>query len=616
MPLRREPSREHELPVGSSWRMVEGGENDSFDTSIVPELDFEDDIPLSSGPSQGNFSLASQDSAHSISDFVDRADDERVILRTPFRPSIPTTRQPSDDVHRTPEPEFYMPSIHMESPSQGRSSSGRSSRTIRPTMDEKERIAMRLRNQRQQSGYGSLLRKRNNNSSSNDAKFGGREAQRQPTDRQQQTVGRRVMDSAPHALLDVLAWVADIVGMALRMLKLPLAMIFAVWLMIGATIILRNMVTQSITTSLSPICKIPGVGALSLPFCPQFGVTPAGSDEQLSAPGGQSVEFDDLMNVQASFEQVLERSADGVSLPMEMKRSESSIRDLRTMVRYSELPARDELVFHFDEYIATARQTASDLQKFNTHVGSAVDSVISINHWTSRYLDALDASTAAADADSAGTGLAVWTSWLFAPFQPATVPFDERALLDKYIEHTALVSDRIAGLLVEAQAVLRLLTRAEDHLSLIYDVVTRSHRSVRDSRDDVLWTLWSLVGANNRRISDLNGQLRLLRAVDTQRSQAVSQVSALVVELEKIEAGLGDLRDRVAEPGLARSAIGPGPGLGDRGAIPLSVHIETIDRGVDRLEQARRRIRDAEDDKVREALARGGVKDEARAIDA
>ncbi|KAG7125680.1 hypothetical protein HYQ45_012986 [Verticillium longisporum] len=523
MPLRREPSREHELPVKSSWRMVEGGENDSFDTSIVPELDFEDDIPLSSGPSQGNFSLGSQDSAHSISDFVDRADDERVILRTPFRPSIPTTRQPSDHIHRTPEPEFYMPSIHMESPSQGRSSSGRSSRTIRPTMDEKERIAMRLRNQRQQSGYGSLLRKRNNNSSSNDA---------------------------------------------------------------------------------------------SLPFCPQFGVTPAGSDEQLSAPGGQSVEFDDLMNVQASFEQVLERSADGVSLPMEMKRSESSIRDLRTMVRYSELPARDELVFHFDEYIATARQTASDLQKFNTHVGSAVDSVISINHWTSRYLDALDASTAAADADSAGTGLAVWTSWLFAPFQPATVPFDERALLDKYIEHTALVSDRIAGLIVEAQAVLRLLTRAEDHLSLIYDVVTRSHRSVRDSRDDVLWTLWSLVGANNRRISDLNGQLRLLRAVDTQRSQAVSQVSALVVELEKIEAGLGDLRDRVAEPGLARSAIGPGPGLGDRGAIPLSVHVETIDRGVDRLEEARRRIRDAEDDKVREALARGGVKDEARAIDA
>ncbi|CRK30369.1 hypothetical protein BN1723_018415, partial [Verticillium longisporum] len=273
---------------------------------------------------------------------------------------------------------FWGPPVQLEDhegPSQGRSSSGRSSRTIRPTMDEKERIAMRLRNQRQQSGYGSLLRKRNNNSSSNDARFGGREAQRQPTDRQQQTVGRRVMDSAPHALLDVLAWVADIVGMALRMLKLPLAMMFAVWLMIGATIILRNMVTQSITTSLSPICKIPGVGALSLPFCPQFGVTPAGSDEQLSAPGGQSVEFDDLMNVQASFEQVLERSADGVSLPMEMKRSESSIRDLRTMVRYSELPARDELVFHFDEYIATARQTASDLQKFNTHVGSAVDSV-------------------------------------------------------------------------------------------------------------------------------------------------------------------------------------------------------------------------------------------------
>ncbi|KAM0287989.1 hypothetical protein ACHAQH_000057 [Verticillium albo-atrum] len=602
MPSRRDRAREQELPVESSWRMVEGGENDSFDTSIVPELDFEDDIPLSSGPSQGNFSLGSQDSAHSISDFVDRADDERVILRTPFRPSMPATRQASSDAHRTPEPEFYMPSMHMESPSQGRSS-GRSSRTIRPNMDEKERIAMRLRNQRQQSGYGSLLRQRNN-----DARPGRRGTQQEPTDRP--TVGRRVMDSAPNAIFDMLAWVFDIVGMALRMLKIPLAMMFAVWLMIGATIILRNMVTQSITTSLSPICKIPGVSGLGLPFCPQFGVTPAGSDDL--PPPRQSVEFDDLMNVQSSFEQVLERSAEGVSLPMEMKRSESSIRDLRTMVRYSELPSRDELVFNFDEYIATARQTASDLQKFNTHVGSAVDSVISINHWTSRYLDALDSSEATADV---GTALSVWTSWLFYPFQPATVPFDERALLDKYIEHTALVSSRIAGLIVEAQAVLRLLTKAEDHLSLIYEVVTRSHRSVKDSRDDVLWTLWTLVGANNRRINDLNGQLRLLRAVDGQRSQAVSQVSALVVELEKIQAGLGDLRDRVAEPGLARNAIGPGI-IGDRGGIPLSVHIETIDRGVERLEEARRRIRDAEDDKVREALARGGVKDEARAIEA
>ncbi|KAM0335278.1 hypothetical protein ACHAQA_000323 [Verticillium albo-atrum] len=607
MPSRRDRAREQELPVESSWRMVEGGENDSFDTSIVPELDFEDDIPLSSGPShlssQGNFSLGSQDSNHSISDFVDRADDERVILRTPFRPSIPTTRQASSDAHRTPEPEFYMPSMHVGGSPSGRSS-GRSSRTIRPGMDEKERNVMRLRNQRQQSGYGSLLRQRNNNE-----KFGRRDGQREPTDRQ--PVGRRVLDSAPNAILDMLAWVFDVIGMALRMLKLPLAMMFAVWLMIGATIILRNMVTQSITTSLSPICKIPGVNGLGLPFCPQFGVTNGGTDDAPGPGPGQSVEFDDLMNVQSSFEQVLERSAEGVSLPMEMKRSESSIRDLRTMVRYSELPQRDELVFNFDEYIVTARQTASDLQKFNTHVGSAVDSVISINHWTSRYLDALDASDATAETD---TSLSVWTSWIFYPFQPTTVPFDERALLDKYIEHTALVSDRIAGLIVEAQGVLRLLTKAEDHLSLIYEVVTRSHRSVKDSKDDILWTLWTLVGANNRRISDLNGQLRLLRAVSDQRSQAVSQVSALVVELEKIQAGLGDLRDRVAEPGLARNAIGPGV-LGDRGSIPLSVHIETIDRGVERLEEARRRIRDAEDDKVREALARGGAKDDARAIE-
>ncbi len=56
------------------------------------------------------------------------------------------------------------------------------------------------------------------------------------------------------------------------------------------------------------------------------------------------VEFDGLMDVQDHFEQVLEKSARGVSLPMEMKRSEQSIRDLRTIVRYSNLQSKEELV--------------------------------------------------------------------------------------------------------------------------------------------------------------------------------------------------------------------------------------------------------------------------------
>ncbi len=76
-------------------------------------------------------------------------------------------------------------------------------------------------------------------------------------------------------------------------------------------------------------------------------------------------------------------------------------------------------------------------------------------------------------------------------------------------------------------------------------------------------------GVNRQRLHNLNDQLSLLREVDVQRTDAVKQVSELIVELEKIQAGLGDLRDRVAEPELARG----------RANVPLSVHIETINRG-------------------------------------
>jgi hypothetical protein len=301
------------------------------------------------------------------------------------------------------------------------------------------------------------------------------------------------------------------------------------------------------------------------------------------------------MNVQERFEEVLEKSAQGVSLPMEMKRSEASVRDLRTMVRYSNLQSKEELVLESDGFIDAAKTASNDLQRFNTHVGSAVDSVISINRWTSRYLDGLAA-------ERQGQGwLERWAGWAFAPFQPAV--FSERMLLDKYVEHTALVSDKIGDLIVEAQAVLRTLSKAEDHLGIIYDFVTRTQKSVQTRKDEIFWTLWTLVGANTRHLHNLNSQLSLLRQVDGQRAGAVQQVSELIVELEKIQAGLGDLRDRVAEPELVRGKI----------EVPLSVHIETIDKGVERLEMARSRIRAIENERIREVLARG--KGEERLID-
>lgn len=580
-------SRRRQPPVEGSWRLVEG-ENDSFGTTILPGFSDEDDdndvlAPNSSGqpssqyPSQlsnlsqggGHIVLGSQDS---IRDFSRHQDDDHNILREPFRPSLPGSR--SSYTHRSPDPEFRMPVIDIDA---GRGGGG--------NRQQANNVGA-LRDER-----GARLRRKMSKNSPSKRHYRYEESDEE--DEEPRTLRDRIFDSVPKALLDVLLWALGVVALSFRYAQKPLALLLAIYVSFGAIIMAQNMITKSLSTSLSPLCWVPGASLLNLPFC--------SFPSSATADGfGQHVEFDDLMSVQANFEKVLEKSAEGVSLPIEMKRSESTIRDLRTLVRHSDIKARDELVLEFDGYIDVARQSSSDLQRFNTHVGSAVDGILAINRFTSRYIDSLDPSKP----ENVESALSQWTSWFFFPFTPSSRGFDERIILDKYIEHTALVSDRIGRLIIEAQSVLRLLEKAEGHLSQIHSVSSQSSKAISSDRSQVFWNLWTFLGANSKKLHNLAQQLLLLRQVDTQRNTAIAQVSALIIELEGIQAGLGDLRDRVAAPELLRDpATKSGP-------IPLSVHIETINGGVERLEDARRRIKAAEDDRVRDALHRGGIKDE------
>ncbi|KAL2270033.1 hypothetical protein VTJ83DRAFT_2217 [Remersonia thermophila] len=580
----------------SSWRMVEGSENDSFDTSIVHD---EEEFLVSTGSQPvGSQSFSAGDSQpfsiggsqpwsiggsqeDNLETFLSRAEeDERVLLRTPFRPSIPSSvRQSTRDEllqPRVPEPEFYMPKVDVESPRRPttRSSAAAVARAWDPQPPPPSPPRLRHRQGRGSQGAGHADK---------GMPSPREEDVRSPIDRPMARATRSLIAVA----LDALRWAAGVVGLSLRYLQKPLAILLSLYIALGGVIVVQNMATRSITAAVSPICRIPGVSLLHLPFCPAPRPTRGGKGSD--GAGRRAGELDNLMEVQDQLEQVLEKTAQGVSLPMEMKRSEASIRDLRTMVRYSNLRDREELVLEFDSFIGTAGAAADELQQFNTHVGSAVDWVISMNRWTSRHLDTLEAEAA-----GRGNGLvSAWTSWLLAPFQPAT--FSERHLLDRYIEHATLVSEKIAALILEAQEVLRTLARAESQLGVIHDLVTRTQKTVQSRKDEILWTLWTLIGANNRRLENLNSQLSLLRRVDAQRIHAVRQVSDLVVELQQIQAGLSDLRDRLAEPALVRDIVD----------VPLSVHIETIDRGVERLEAARKRIRAVENERIRAVLARG-----------
>ncbi|KAI8963650.1 hypothetical protein F5Y11DRAFT_318829 [Daldinia sp. FL1419] len=571
-------TRKGDLSVEDSWRMVDGsdawrmgdgGDNDSFGTTIVqapPETDplvynspSQASQPSQTSSSSQGHSVASRDS---IRDFAQDADDERVITRDPFRPSLPSLRRTPTDAELTPVPEFFMPSVEIDS-QQG--SSRHSSKTNNTIADDSRLLKRR--------GY-----RRDSDTTLRQSHH------RQSETPQGPSFSERFAGSIPGLLFDFASWILGILGMALRYAQWPLAMLLAIYLIIGSCMMAKDMLLNSISAPLAPFCWVPGASTV-LPFCPT-------NSRSATRDGSSIVEFDELMNVQAQFEQVLEETAQGVSLPMDMKRSEASIRDLRTMVKFSQLPSRAELVYEFDNYVEIARKSANDLQMFNTHVGSAVDSIISINRWTSRFIDSI-----AMERELHNNVMSRFTDWVFSPFQISV--FNERALLEKYMEHTALVSDKIADLIVEAQAILGLLNEADSTLDVINEHVVRTNNVVKEKQNEVFWNIWTLVGANTRRLHNLREQLGLLHQVSAQRQTAARRLNLLVHDLHDIQTKLGDLRDRVAAPEL----------LIDSTNIPLSVHIETINAGVERLESARSRIRAEENERLQQALQRSREND-------
>ncbi len=384
------------------------------------------------------------------------------------------------------------------------------------------------------------------------------------------------------ALQPIFGGILDVFGGAIKILKPFISYAIAIYLLLGLMLLLRNLLTRSVYSALSPICRLPGSSFLNLPMCH--------SPVSVNYKGEQTppVQFDQLMTVQSKFEEVLEESAGGVSLPLDMKRGETSIRDLRQVVRFSQLHSKNELVLEFDGFIETARIASYDLQKFNSHVGRGVDNILATARWTKRVLDGI-----AARDGSRGALQSFITDRVLAPFQP--LKFTEDALLDQYIQHTRIVEDEIHRLVAEAQALLLVLQNLEDRLDVIHGIATRDNTHAQLSKDEILSQLWTQLGGNRSKLGKYDSQLRLLQQVGEYRRTAWAHVSGTILKLQAMGAELEELRERVGSAELLR----------DRAHVPLSVHIENIELGVERLEAGRNQAKRVENEYLRKTLDRG-----------
>jgi hypothetical protein len=354
----------------------------------------------------------------------------------------------------------------------------------------------------------------------------------------------------------------------------------------------QNLLFRSIYSALTPVCRIPGMSMLDLPICRT--PLPQGYEDSPGVP----VEFEQVMNVQCQFEELLDESTAAISLPSDMKRSESSIRDVRVMVRYSHLRSKQEMMLELDGFIETARTASYSLQRFNSHVGHRADIVLSTARWTQRILDDIDIKKS-----NRGLLPTFVHDKFLAPFQP--LKYTESTLLKQYIIHTKLVSEQIKTLLAEGKDLLSVLQDLEDRLENIQEVASKDDIHAQGQKDEVLSQIWTLLGGNRAKLGEYDAQMKLLRQVGEYRKLAWAHVSRAVLRLQAMSAELEGLQERV----------GSAEQLKDSKEMPLAVHLESIRLGIERLEKGREASKQLETERLDRALGREGKNKEIREIE-
>ncbi|KAL7817372.1 hypothetical protein V8C26DRAFT_398869 [Trichoderma gracile] len=572
------PPRRREIPPESSWRLVDG-ENDSFDTSIIdpPPLDDDMSLPSSAMPSSGlptqsfSQSMSSIDSSaggfgsqDSIRDFANFQNEDDVILRQPFRPTVPSSVATSQ---RTSYPrsdmQFRMPLV--EANNLVASEASRSARTADEDTEEGS-----LWGDEQEGLNGDNPYQRNWDTKEEIARISKEAAAANGNYR----ASSSTTSSSSGRLLRVLRFAA-----------IPAAIAIAAYLAHSNGVAL-DVARQSF--SLKSLHNIPSVSHFQMPF---FEAEPS-----RPAAATSFIDFSSLMDVQSGFESVLEKTTEGLSMPRQLKESELVTRNLRSLLKKSQDATAEDLMAELNSYIEKVGRAAAAMQTFHIHVGSTVDSVININRWTLRHINSL--SVEQAEGVPSLPPIIAWAVRPLSIFRSSGQDGNDKALWDKYSEHVILVQDRLDKLLEEGNALSLLLRQGQAHLSAINEQAERRlsssfgrTKSGGGGGSSFLSNVWAYIGRFVEEKNTLREEVALLKKADAQYAATLAHLLSLIEKLKDIQAYLGDLLKRDASSSVV---WGDEAGGQQQAQTTLSEQYEIIKGALERLERASEKAAEGE----------------------
>jgi len=132
-------------------------------------------------------------------------------------------------------------------------------------------------------------------------------------------------------------YVVNVCVGSFKLLLRPLSVLLFLFLFA----VIFGRVINTFRAALRPFCFIPGISSTSM--CLPDPPTVIGSLKQARNKGPQWADYPKLVDVQNSFERLLDDSVGGSGLALDVKKAEMATSDLVVLVRFSELTSKDLL---------------------------------------------------------------------------------------------------------------------------------------------------------------------------------------------------------------------------------------------------------------------------------
>ncbi|RPA88023.1 hypothetical protein BJ508DRAFT_1603 [Ascobolus immersus RN42] len=303
-------------------------------------------------------------------------------------------------------------------------------------------------------------------------------------------------------------------------------------------------------------------------------------------------DFPTLMNIESSFEKIVDGAAGGTALARVMKQSEMAVSDLSTVVKYSELKCRDTLSTKLDNFAQDAKGSVRALSGWGSKVGGVLDQLLSINQYALRELHSLRHQPRPLLS-------------LLSPSPPLDSPQTQLAISSTFNKAAEVLEHSLRILVTDGETIFTSLTRLTEQHKPIYDEIVREVVDIKKEEEVVLSSLWTKMGGNQGARKNFRDNAKLLGLIGKYEEEARGYVESTMIELDRMMADLENLRRRVAEPLLVGGAVAAA--AGSRGQIPLGVHIDAIEKAVERLVRKRGERREREDGYLRRIVEREGA---------